>query len=322
MGLSANALEHLTALGRAGHIPRSSRYLDFGSQNIYGPLPREAVESFLSVFSHKDRYVPAFAEHGAKAEALMAAANFDYVAFDMYTGGKTQAFDLNYGALPGPLCSTFDVVANFGTSEHVANQYNVFKVAHDALKVGGVMYNTVPFYGGVDHGLVNYQPKFFTTLIANNSYQPLCWDFTDIFTGASDFYQDVSAAGNGALWEGEFAGSALMDVIFRKTRNAPFQPPTDAVLEGDRSVGHPTINATLARSPRHGGRPASPPASRNSDGGLEARRSRLREKADDLGRDAQIERLRREIEAMRSSKSWRVTAPLRSVWAWLRRLSS
>ena len=318
MGLSANTLHHLTWLGQSAHLPRRARYLDFGSQNIYGPLPRETVEAFLSTFASSERYSPALVEHGAKAEALMAAAGFEYVAFDMYSSGKTRAFDLNSHVLPASLRGAFDIVANCGTSEHVANQYNVFQVAHDALAVGGVMYNIVPFFGGVDHGLVNYHPKFFTTLITNNSYEPLWWDFTDVFTGASDIYRDVWAAGGGTLWEGEFTGSALMDVIFKKTSDAPFQPPTDAVLKGDKSVGFPTINTILERAPRSG-RQYSPSGAPDAAPPLQERLSRLQDKMGDP-RYAEIEILRRRIDEMRFSRSWRITAPLRSVAGRIRRL--
>lgn len=57
------------------------------------------------------------------------------------------------GALPLDLreplnLGQFDMVTNFGTSEHVEdNQYQVWKNIHDALKVGGVYIGMVPMPG-------------------------------------------------------------------------------------------------------------------------------------------------------------------------------
>jgi SAM-dependent methyltransferase len=295
MGFSVGTLHHLTWLGRNGHIPRAGRYLDFGSQNIFEEFPRPQVEDFLAVFSSKDRYSPKLTQPGAKIEDLMAAADFEYVAFDMYTDGRTREFDLNFDSLPESMCGAFDVVANFGTSEHIVNQYNVFKVAHDALKVGGVHYSFLPFFGGVNHGLFNYHPKFFTTLIANNSYQPLYWDFSNVFKSNEDFYRDLSTAINGSAWEGKYVGSALMNVIFKKSTSAPFEPPTDSVSVGDVSLGYPTVNEILKAG--------------KGD----------RAKSDSMHPDLEVERLKHEIEMIRSSRSWRITAPLRSFTRWVRR---
>jgi SAM-dependent methyltransferase len=334
MGFSVGSLHHLTTLGRSGHIPRACRYLDFGSQNLFGEFPRPQVEDFLAVFSSRDRYSPNLTQPSAKIEALMAAADFDYIAFDMYTHSRTRKLDLNFDSLPDSMCGTFDVVANFGTSEHVSNQYNVFKVAHDALKVGGVMYSTLPFFGGIDHGLLNYHPKFFTTLITNNSYQPLYWDFSDVFAGGADSYRNLLTAGNGSAWEGKYVGSALMNVIFKRTTSAPFRPPTDSVLAGDISLGYPTVNEILERAPSWN--PLTTLESSNSEvaasvpsSNREAigRENGNRTEFDWMRLNAELERLKdrlkheeREVKELRSSKSWRVTAPLRSAARWVRRL--
>ncbi len=335
MGFAVGTLHHLMSLGRNGHIPRTGRYLDFGSQNIYGDFPRPLVEDFLATFSSKVRYSTKLTQPGAKIEDLMAAADLDYIAFDMYAKGKTRKFDLNFDTLPDSMRGTFDVVANLGTSEHVANQYNVFNIAHDALKVGGVMYNCVPFFGGIDHGLVNYHPKFFTTLITNNAYQPLHWDFSNIFVSDSDFYEDLSTAGNGSVWEGRFTGAALMNIVFKKTVSAPFRPPTDGVLLGDIGVCVPTVNEILKRVPPSNSlapleifgqtvtEPPAPPSDKEGaryEQGNRTEFPHLSPAAEVESLKHKVESLKHTIEAMQSSRSWTVTAPLRSVVQLVRRL--
>lgn len=90
-------------------------------------------------------------------------------------GGRSVSFDLNgqHGALPydlrGPLPDRFhglfNLVTNFGTSEHVSkNQWQVFKTIHDLCEVGGVMLHQVPHIGLVRHGVWQYDVPWFILL--------------------------------------------------------------------------------------------------------------------------------------------------------------
>lgn len=235
-------------LAETGHLRAGARVLDFGSQNIYGDFEPDLVRRFLAAFGRDERYAVDLTARGAKIDALMDAAGFDYTAIDMYSSGRAQRLDLNTDSLPDDMRGQFDLVANWGTTEHVCNQYNAFKVAHDALKVGGIMFNQVPFYGCVNHGLFNYHPKFFTTLVANNAYEPLRFALTPVFDGNETHYRDIAGAETGWLWEGKYTGMALMYCVFRKILDAPFLPPTDNVLSGDVQVGYPTVNQMLGYS--------------------------------------------------------------------------
>ena len=65
----------------------------------------------------------------------------------------------------------YRLVTNYGTTEHVANQLNAFKIIHDLTAVGGLMVHSVPAQGMFCHGLVNYNPKFFWMLARSNGYK-------------------------------------------------------------------------------------------------------------------------------------------------------
>ena len=249
LGFSSGTLYHYRWLGRAGRIPRGARVLELGSQNAWGDFPHAEVRDFMTVFgaSVSDERLRSGVAPGVKVEQLMRDAGFRYAAFDVYSTGATRTFDLNSDSVGWRDRGRYDVVTNCGTSEHVANQFNVFKVAHDALKAGGVMMNFVPFYGQVDHGLINYHPKFFTTLIANNDYQPLYFGLSDIFSGGDiDRYRRLGSASNGKNWEGKEVGCAEMCVIWQKRKRAPFRPPTDS---SDITGEHITVNQVLASMP-------------------------------------------------------------------------
>jgi hypothetical protein len=230
MGFSLASISHYIELGRAGKLRRGGRILDLGSQNVSGDIPLNVGREFMQTFGvtvHDDRIAQDL-RPGVKVEHLMRDAGFQYSAFDVYVDGATRIFDLNTQSLEAADVARFDVVTNYGTSEHVCNQFNLFKVAHDALSIGGVMINSVPFYGHVNHGLFNYHPKFFTSLINNNGYETFFIGFSDVYrAGDTDSYADTEGAENGEHWKNKYLGSAEIIVIFRKVTDAPFKSPTD-----------------------------------------------------------------------------------------------
>lgn len=70
----------------------------------------------------------------------------------------------------------FDIVTNFGTTEHVQNQQQVFKNIHVCCREGGYMIHQVPMKGGLrwkGHGLIEYEKKWFELLARVNNYDVL-----------------------------------------------------------------------------------------------------------------------------------------------------
>jgi len=65
----------------------------------------------------------------------------------------------------------FDVVTNFGTTEHVFNQYQVFKNIHNLCKKDGIIIHSLPIQGAWEHGMYNYHPNFFFALADKNNYK-------------------------------------------------------------------------------------------------------------------------------------------------------
>jgi hypothetical protein len=64
---------------------------------------------------------------------------------------------------------SFDVVTNFGTTEHVPFQYGCFKNIHDLTKNGGLMVHVIS--AKPDHGSWNYSASFFLRLASLNDYE-------------------------------------------------------------------------------------------------------------------------------------------------------
>lgn len=118
-------------------------------------------------------------------EMLALVPQIEYLAFDIAPNDKTMTFDLNWHEIPRKMRGYYDVLLNFGTTEHVVNQFHSFKTIHDLLAVGGVAYHQVPSIGYSDHGYFTYEPKFFAHLAEANGYEILDMWLTP--TGGSAF---------------------------------------------------------------------------------------------------------------------------------------
>ena len=117
-----------------------------------------------------------------------------YVSFDIAAGYRTILLDLNNAAVPDALWGKFDLVLNFGTTEHILNQLNCFKVVHDATKVGGHIFHSLPAVGYVDHGYITYTGRCFFDVAGFNGYDLVaCWfDGYDSSGGVLDSLKSYS----------------------------------------------------------------------------------------------------------------------------------
>jgi SAM-dependent methyltransferase len=135
------------------------------------------------------------------ASGFFIGRGLDYLAVDAPGEAEARDFvigrDLNYPVDVG----TFDIVTNFGTSEHVFNQAAIFQSIHDASSE--YMVHALP--GAMrDHGLFGYSNKFFAELARANNYEIVA-------------YGDVIDADT----------ERMVAVCFRKANNDPFAFPYD-----------------------------------------------------------------------------------------------
>ena len=108
-----------------------------------------------------------------------------YAAIDIDGSPDAIPLDLNYDDIPKPEKGKYQLITNFGTTEHVANQLNAFKVIHDLTAVNGVMVHNLPAQGMLNHGLVNYNFKFFWMLARSNGYK---WLYADLHAWNNRLY--------------------------------------------------------------------------------------------------------------------------------------
>jgi hypothetical protein len=107
------------------------------------------------------------------ARLLYEALGIKYSCVDVDGRMGSVVLDLNFDPVPNDQKGKYGLVTNYGTSEHILNQYNVFKAMHDFARTGGVFIHAVPFTVHLEHGFFNYQPNFFRALARSNSYETI-----------------------------------------------------------------------------------------------------------------------------------------------------
>lgn len=123
---------------------------------------------------------------------------------------------------PFDLGKRFDICINNGTTEHVFNQANVFKMIHDHTRAGGIMIHWTPCIGWVNHGLFHVQPGFFFDLSSANQYAVL---FACLATAKNLFDLNPAGVNEETLSAHPELQNTLACVVLRKQSDTPFRYP-------------------------------------------------------------------------------------------------
>ncbi len=262
MALSVLSIELLSRLRQNGRLDNPTSVIEIGAQQLTNEflLARQQIEDLGRLFgvtqtlnlpSPQQSYtVEGGAEHLPETAPLARGfwewLGFEYASVDIDGSPKSIPVDLNFDAAPETLKKRFGLVTNFGTTEHVANQLNAFEVIHDLTAVGGIMIHSVPAQGYINHGLVNYNPKWFWMLARSNHYEWLHFDYV-ARNDAEEFPQNV--ADMVMSYEPDIAerkkryqfADCWLNVNLRKVRDLEFVPPVDV------ATGTRTANATLLK---------------------------------------------------------------------------
>ena len=201
MALGSDAIELVIRLKDAGYLEGRVSVIEVGAQQLANSFleARTLIERVGEMFGARQPCVlpeakPTFIVHG-QMEHLDTAApfardfwmwlGFEYISIDIDGSPGSIPLDLNYDPAPETALGKYQLVTNFGTTEHVANQLNAFKVIHDLTRLGGIMIHHLPTQGMFNHGLINYNPKFFWMLARSNGYK-----FIDINVfGSTSYYE-------------------------------------------------------------------------------------------------------------------------------------
>jgi hypothetical protein len=325
MGMNIECMLYLQEKGYL--TAEKNKLLDIGPQNVYY-CKEQQVRTFVrrqgaivadEVLDKESKRLEYFStprreERTTLFSEIADLTNIEYHAFDVCPAPKTELLDLNFDSLPEMHRERYDVVLNFGTTEHIFNQWNCFTVIHEATKVGGVIYCVLPMTGYLDHGYFCYTPLFFKDLASANEYEIVDQFFAPAGQNIVSKL-DIDMRGDGKFLQ-PHSGSLAQEedkirclnahVVMRKTKSALFRCALEV------ATAHSEVNAVAAKRYQNG--------VFNQVDQLQREYFDLQLVAEQrtLERDearAQYKRAESEIQQIQTSSSWRLTAPLRAVRA-------
>lgn len=137
--------------------------------------------------------------------------------------GTPQAVRLDLNTAQARVMERAHIVINSGTAEHVFNQFNFFRYAHDCCRPGGLMIHALPVLNWPNHGFYTYSPCMIDDLRDANEYSELArFNATFVQLGTAKITVEVGRAGN---------GFPIMEyVVFRKTLDSDFRSPMQRSL--------------------------------------------------------------------------------------------
>jgi SAM-dependent methyltransferase len=175
MGLGPPVIALYQQLKTLGAFDDIKSVMELGSQNVWcthATMVRRLFESFGQK-GPSDELMHGLLARTAAARELYEGLGFTYNCVDTDAKFGALALDINFDPVPSEHYGRYDLVTNHGTTEHLINQLNAFKMIHDFTRPGGYMLHALPFLGQWDHGFFNYQPNLFDALARYNSYRTL-----------------------------------------------------------------------------------------------------------------------------------------------------
>jgi hypothetical protein len=239
MGLNARFLQIMIWLREKEYVSPGAKVIEIGAQQLNNEFLAATpdIASLARLYGVPTPQLPHQAGDGQRetlspdaprAAPFYRALGFDYSCIDIDNDPGSIALDLNFDTIPETLAGKFNLVTNFGTTEHVINQFNAFKIIHDLAAPGAVILHELPTYI-LNHGFFGYQPSFFTRLASANEYTTLMIDFSwSEPEGLSEDMQRFLEQYVDTRNRPSFGNSpSSITVAFRKNRSAPFVPPID-----------------------------------------------------------------------------------------------
>lgn len=174
MAIGSMHIEWLSSLASRSHIPPGAAVLDLGTQDLWGepePLRRVAARHLGPADCEKTLkaiYDGKTARPRCQRDFYSIFGAASYRSIDL--GDPRADFPLDLNLPVPPSTGTYDVVTNFGTTEHVFNIGQTFANIHALLKVGGIQIHTLPAYGYIDHGFYNIHPSVYLDMARANAY--------------------------------------------------------------------------------------------------------------------------------------------------------
>ncbi len=245
MAIGEGALELLIKLRTADYLSPGGAVIEIGAQQLgssFLTVP-ERIAHLGRLFGRDQKLpiVPPLHSPDEEIDFNLTAPfarefwhwlGFDYAAVDIDGSPGSIPLDLNYDSVPPQAKGKYSLVTNFGTTEHIVNQLNAFNVIHDLTAPNEIMIHEVPVQGMVNHGLINYNFKFFWMLARSNGYKIIHADFmpeknqSDLPDNIAEFLISSRLAGQPAPLDYKVRDAGML-LAMQKSFDIAFVPPLD-----------------------------------------------------------------------------------------------
>jgi SAM-dependent methyltransferase len=233
MGITKEPITILMALQQNGLLNiQGSNIIELGAQSVHF----HDVDMFKSISTllHLDESVINTFQYNMPAEQMFKAFGCnEYYCIDLDDmGGSIKnlfKWDLNTIQCPDEYKGRFDICTNIGTTEHLFNQSNAFKLMHDLTKVGGIMFFHLPMVDA-NHGLFGYNPNLFVALARYNEYE--------LMLLSAGFLENPSnLIPYDQLKHSDYRHHSYLYCVLKKTKDTPFVNPSQIYDFGVNKTG-------------------------------------------------------------------------------------
>lgn len=223
MGITRECLRHYETLFTSGELDfNNCKIIEMGAQCVHFE-DKELFVSFLEKFN-LDKSIADTFQYNMTGRFMHESFGHNYQCVDLddYNGDKTiLTWDLNTKICPSKHKGQYDLCTNFGTTEHLFNQTNAFRLIHDLVKKDGIILHILPMKD-MNHGLFNYNPVLFESLAKYNNYKILSLYMTSNHEPASFVPYTGSIPDD----------KTYLHCTFKKTEDAEFVNPSQIFSSG------------------------------------------------------------------------------------------
>lgn len=244
MGMGFQDLSYLLRLKQNKSLDALNCVCDIGASQLYLVDQEDYLGSFMNTVNKRTpsqllsrNDLKKLANLGY-AKKMWEHMGYDYFCVDTSNEVEALNLDLNFDEVPAERHESAQLVMNMGTTEHVANQIQAFKIIHDFTAVDGLMYHNVPFQGYQTHGLINYTPKFFWMLCRSNNYEFLDFSIQASAKNESihpDILLSIEQTQNKWGTNNFQTTTSGIRVLLKKKTSKSFVPPFDGHVAGEKN---------------------------------------------------------------------------------------